>query len=174
MTETMSNVQKMALIELCAYLINKYGISIIVKHKDVTSTDCPGLNYPFDEIVNSAKMTINSSGVLPCLQSKGYDKWIAEVQKECNAQRFSKQSVDRINDSNILAGCSTIKKGARGILTKLIQERLNSVGFSLECDGIFGNQTYEAVKVFQKNRNLTSDGIVGQNTWKWLLKGTKM
>lgn len=57
MTETMPDVQKQAIAELCSYLMNKYGISTILRHKDVTSTDCPGNNYPFDEIVAVAKGT---------------------------------------------------------------------------------------------------------------------
>lgn len=104
----------------------------------------------------------------------GYDEWIARLQAECNAQGFSNQTVDGINGPNTLSGCPTVKKGAKGNITKLIQERLNSVGFSLDCDGIFGDKTHNAVKVFQKNRSLTQDGIVGKNTWSWLLKGTKM
>lgn len=103
-----------------------------------------------------------------------YDEWIARLQAECNAQGFSKQTVDGINGPNTLAGCPTVKKGARGNITKLIQERLNSVGFSLSTDGIFGSGTKNAVVVFQRNRGLSQDGIVGKNTWSWLLKGTKM
>lgn len=57
MTETMPDAQKQSIIELCSYLMDKYGISTILKHKDVTSTDCPGNNYPFDEIVAAAKGT---------------------------------------------------------------------------------------------------------------------
>ena len=109
-------------------------------------------------------------------QSKpsGYDDWIARLQAECNAQGFSNQKVDGLKGPNTLAGCPTVKKGARGNITKLIQERLNSVGFSLSTDGIFGNDTKNAVVVFQRNRGLSQDGIVGKNTWSWLLKGTKM
>jgi len=36
-------------------------------------------------------------------------------------------------------------------------------------DGIFGSQTATAVKQFQKNYNLVSDGIVGDKTWSKLL-----
>ena len=51
-TETMPETQKAAGKELVAYLKQKYGISTVQKHKDVTSTACPGKNFPFDEIVN--------------------------------------------------------------------------------------------------------------------------
>lgn len=57
MTETMPNAQKQSIVELCSFLINKYGISNILRHKDVGSTDCPGNNYPFDEIVALSKGT---------------------------------------------------------------------------------------------------------------------
>ena len=177
MTETMPDAQKQAIIELCSYLLNKYGISTIQRHKDVTSTDCPGNNYPFDEIVAGAKgTTVSNPTPQPPQPSKpsGYDEWIERLQAECNAQGFSNQTVDGINGPNTLAGCPTVKKGARGNITKLIQERLNSVGFSLSTDGIFGNDTKNAVVVFQRNRGLSQDGIVGKNTWSWLLKGTKM
>lgn len=51
-TETMPETQKAAGKELVAYLKQKYGISTVQKHKDVTSTACPGKKFPFDEIVN--------------------------------------------------------------------------------------------------------------------------
>lgn len=179
MTEKMPNVQKQAIIELCSYLIDKYNITTILKHGDVTSTDCPGGNYPFDEIVSAVKgikipnVTVSANTQTVAKQNE-YDEWIARLQKECNVQGFSSQNVDGLNGPNTLAGCPTVKKGASGNITRLIQERLNSVGFNLSIDGIFGDKTYNAIKLFQKNRNLVQDGIVGQNTWIWLLKGTKM
>ena len=50
--EIMSEVQKRALIELVSYLRKKYNISKVLRHKDIGATDCPGKNYPFEEIVN--------------------------------------------------------------------------------------------------------------------------
>ena len=88
------------------------------------------------------------------------DNWISRLKAECKKQGFSNYP--------------TVKESAKGNITKLVQERLNSVGFNLTVDGIFGENTKKAVKVFQKNRGLTQDGIVGENTWEWLLKGTKM
>ena len=76
MTETMPDVQKQSIIELCSYLMNKYGISTIRKHKEVTSTDCPGNNYPFDEIVAAANGTtvsdVNSSAAIPATSNQEF------------------------------------------------------------------------------------------------------
>lgn len=108
------------------------------------------------------------------VKSSGYDEWVARLQQELNYQFKRGLTVDGLKGPKTLNACPTVKKGAKGNVTRLIQERLNSVGFSLGVDGIFGTATYNAVKVFQRNRGLSQDGIVGKNTWNWLLKGTKM
>ena len=99
---------------------------------------------------NTVTVPINSSN----------DDWVNRLNVEIKRQGFSTYP--------------TVRKGAKGNITRLIQERLNSVGFNLEVDGDFGKNTYKAVKVFQRNRGLTQDGVVGTNTWSWLIKGTKM
>lgn len=98
------------------------------------------------------------------------DEWVGRLQAECNAQGFSKQVVDKIAGKITLAGCPTCRKGARGKITALIQERLNAKGFNCGAvDGIFGSGTENAVKAFQRAMGLTDDGIVGVNTWRKLL-----
>lgn len=61
------------------------------------------------------------------------------------------------------------KKGSRGEGVKQIQTALH-----LYPDGIFGTLTEEAVKEFQKEHNLTIDGIVGPNTFNVLTKGSQL
>lgn len=101
--------------------------------------------------------------------SKG-DDWVRRLQQECNNQGFSKQNVDGIAGPATLAGCPTLKKGASGNITKLLQEKLVKLGYNTNgVDGIFGSGTYSAVREFQKTRGLSADGIVGQNTWRKLL-----
>ena len=98
------------------------------------------------------------------------DDWVARLQAECNKQGFSNQSVDGIAGPNTLKGCPTLRKGAKGNITKLLQEKLVNLGYSTNgVDGIFGSGTYSAVREFQKTRGLSVDGIVGQNTWRKLL-----
>ena len=98
------------------------------------------------------------------------DDWVARLQAECNKQGFSNQKIDGIPGANTLKGCPTLKKGASGNITKLLQEKLVKLGYSTNgVDGIFGSGTYTAVREFQKTRGITADGIVGQDTWRNLL-----
>ena len=51
-----------------------------------------------------------------------------------------------------------------------LQKLLNQNGANLTVDGIFGSQTQQAVKDYQKANNLSVDGIVGNQTWGALTK----
>ena len=96
--------------------------------------------------------------------SKNYHSWIARLQEECNKQGFSNQKVDGIAGPNTLNGAPMVRRGARGNITKLIQEKLG-----ISADGIFGANTEVAVKNYQRTNGLSLDGIVGRNTWRKLL-----
>lgn len=64
-----------------------------------------------------------------------------------------------------LAISRTLKYGDRGNDVKQLQEALNKLNFKCGTpDGIFGNNTLNAVKQFQKRYGLIVDGIVGQKT----------
>ena len=63
----------------------------------------------------------------------------------------------------------TIRQGDRGNFVIILQYLLNQYGYIVDIDGVFGAKTKEAVINFQKNNNLTQDGIVGPNTWDRLL-----
>lgn len=99
--------------------------------------------------------------------------WVRRLQTACNQQGFSDQTVDGKPGKHTLAGCPTVREGASGEITKLIQERLIFLGYSCGAagaDGKFGKDTKAAVQAFQKANGLTADGIVGKNTWKKLLE----
>jgi len=52
-----------------------------------------------------------------------------------------------------------------------LQYRLQVLGYyNTALDGSYGNNTYQAVKQFQKNYGLATDGIAGKNTWQTLKK----
>ncbi len=66
--------------------------------------------------------------------------------------------------------------GSAGIEVELLQRRLNRISTNYPAipkiyptDGVYGNETVEAVRVFQEVFNLTPDGIVGRATWYRIL-----
>ncbi|HSS22136.1 MAG TPA: peptidoglycan-binding protein [Pyrinomonadaceae bacterium] len=65
----------------------------------------------------------------------------------------------------------TLRQGNVNANVKAVQQRLTELGYSLTVDGNFGRNTAKAVVTFQKKCNLSSDGIVGPNTWKALFSG---
>ena len=70
----------------------------------------------------------------------------------------SSASVTSLNITRILAFRSY------GDDVKLLQTMLNTHGYKLTVDGIFGNLTKAAVKNYQEQNNLRTDGVVGPST----------
>lgn len=174
-------------IELGKVLMKKYNISIdrVIRHYDVNGKACPNCNGLLNDANwNAFKSRLTGAPVTNTVHNSkpsetpskpsSYDQWVANLQAELNRQYHTGLAVDGLKGPRTLDACITVRRGARGNITRLIQERLNSVGFHISTDGIFGGGTERAVKVFQRNRGLRADGIVGRNTWNWLLKGTKM
>lgn len=59
----------------------------------------------------------------------------------------------------------TLRMGDRGPGVSDLQRLLGRHGFAVAVDGVFGQQTRNAVMGFQKARQLAADGIVGPRTW---------
>ncbi len=99
---------------------------------------------------------------------RAYD--IAILQQELNKQCKANLVVDNIAGPKTLNACIMVREGARGNITRWIQNKLNSLGYNCGvADGIFGNGTKQAIMKLQSSRGLTVDGIVGKNTWRALL-----
>ena len=71
---------------------------------------------------------------------------------------------------------SVLTVGSQGDNVRFIQSYLNAVSDynnynwpRLTVDGIFGQMTRQVTRAFQERNNLTSDGIVGRNTWAVML-----
>ncbi|EOS50974.1 peptidoglycan recognition protein family protein [Adlercreutzia caecimuris] len=168
---------------LCSVLGRKLNV---VRHYDASRKQCPA---PYVDSTKwaglkartmggkvsgkpaASKPTTASKPATAKPAAKG-DAWVRNLQTECNKQGYSKQKVDGIAGPNTLSGCPTLRKGSKGNITKLMQQRLISIGYSCGkygADGSFGSGTLAAVKKFQKAKGLTTDGIVGRNTWRKLL-----
>lgn len=160
---------KSMLIEVCfvdTEDVNKY-LSVGYKAIAKAIVDALDNHIVSDPVVDTN--TSSTSQTQSTVTTTG-DDWVRRLQQECNNQGFSKQNVDGIAGPATLAGCPTLRKGASGNITKLLQEKLVKLGYSTNgVDGIFGSGTYSAVREFQKTRGLSIDGIVGQNTWRKLL-----
>ena len=66
-------------------------------------------------------------------------------------------------------GFPLIRRGSRGNYVCIAQDDLNTLGYRTGgLDGVFGEQTYNAVKRYQSSRGLSADGIIWCNTWRSL------
>lgn len=73
------------------------------------------------------------------------------------------------SNSTSTPSSSSVKKnyltvGDKGSDVKSLQTKLNTVGYEIEVDGVYGSATKSAVMSFQKKYNLSIDGIAGKNT----------
>lgn len=68
-------------------------------------------------------------------------------------------------------GLPTLRRGSKGAYVTKAQTLLKERGYDLgPCgiDGDFGQATEKAVRAFQKDWGLTQDGVIGNETWKYL------
>lgn len=173
---------------LVAYLKDLYGISNVGKHKDYNATDCPGANFPFDEIVSgeptppTPQPTPSGNERVRVVQKwlRDYGYWTADdgiagpttmanvvkvYQNELNKQFGAGLVVDGIyGDATYNASWRTISKGANGNITKSIQAMLICKNYELALDGDYGEDTEYTVRGFQNDIGLEATGSVDQDT----------
>lgn len=66
-------------------------------------------------------------------------------------------------------GYPQLKRGSLSNYVLIAQDDLNTLGFRTGgLDGIFGSNTQNAVREYQKSVGLSVDGIIGCNTWSSL------
>ena len=90
--------------------------------------------------------------LLSCINKYKLYLWDAEVLGTSSGSTTVKQ-------------LPVLKIGSRGEYVLAWQKFLNLNGYFCTEDGIFGKQTANAVKDFQRSRGLDPDGIIGRNTW---------
>jgi hypothetical protein len=98
-----------------------------------------------------------------------YNSSVESLQKELKKQGYRDRYgndlvVDGIAGELTLSACPIVSSGARGLITQWIQIQVETTS-----DGIFGEQTKQAVITYQENKSLDGDGIVGQETWRKLI-----
>lgn len=71
--------------------------------------------------------------------------------------------------ANTTAGYPLVRRGSRNTYVLILQDALNALGYTTyTLDGIFGGNTENAVRGFQRSVGLSVDGICGCNTWRQL------
>lgn len=83
------------------------------------------------------------------------------------------KSTNNSTSNSISVSLTQLKRGSTGKQVKTLQCILVGYGYEIgtdPIDGSFGGKTDAGVRQYQKNHNLTVDGVVGQQTWTSLLK----
>lgn len=94
---------------------------------------------------------------------------IKGLQTELNKQYGAKLTVDGVWGPKTKNAVVTVRHGARGNITWILQAALTCRGYNTDgVDGIFGNGTLNAVKAFQRDNKLTVDGAAGKATFEKL------
>ncbi|MDD3192646.1 MAG: peptidoglycan-binding protein [Oscillospiraceae bacterium] len=71
---------------------------------------------------------------------------------------------------------NVLQQGSTGVGVSIVQFYLSTINLFYETipavniDGVYGPATANAVRIFQRQFNLTVDGVVGRNTWNKLYK----
>lgn len=168
MWEWMEDTQINAGKELVAMLKSQYGISDTGVHKWYQATDCPGDNFPIDEIINGQP----TPGPVPpptppqnervavaqrWLTSKGYwtaDDGIAGPISMSNCVKLYQKCIGTTADGiygpkTYDASWRTISKGESGTIVGTIQCMLIFKGYELALDEDFGNDTEFTLNGYQ-------------------------
>ena len=66
---------------------------------------------------------------------------------------------------------TTLQKGSIGEAVAQLQKALLTLGYTVNTNGSYTNETVAAVKLFQQNNGLNADGIAGANTLEKLYSG---
>ena len=116
---------------------------------------------------NNAELVINGG----CVAKKSYSvnsKYIYGYARPAYAsEEYNGGSSTSNNEENEIT-YSLIKKGSKGNLVRIAQEKLLAKGYRLPrwgADGNFGNETANAVKKLQRDAKIGIDGIIGNDTW---------
>ncbi|NLT97168.1 MAG: peptidoglycan-binding protein [Christensenellaceae bacterium] len=100
------------------------------------------------------------------VHAKGRDVGVVResISKE-GWNRYGRLNAFIADDNNVIS--RLLKKGKKGEDVRLVQQELMMLGYDLGkwgADGIFGSQTRNAVRKYQKDHKLKVDGIVGKQT----------
>ena len=117
-------------------------------------------------------MTYNTPSSTPSkpISSKSFDNkaWIKKLQTAIKAKS------DGIPGAETLSKTPTVKMGSKGTVVKLVQEKLNAIGYNCgKADGEIGKNSVKGMKQFQSKvvgmKNPDGEFTAKGNSWKVFL-----
>lgn len=114
---------------------------------------------------NDAELIINGG----CVAKKTYSTESSSIYGYARP-KYDEASMSNLNDNNTSNEIiySLIKKGSKGNLVRIAQQKLMQKGYSLPkygADGQYGDETEQAIRRIQKDAGISVDGICGNDTW---------
>lgn len=157
------------------------GSEVSTLQTQLTAAGC------YDGPVTGVFGSLTKEGVIRCQQRNGLvvDGIVgpatqASLQRASGTQTVSQydtltvdqtfdQTFDAPTGQTVYTTGETLRLGSRGPAVSDLQNRLSALGYdSGSVDGIFGQQTEDAVTRFQRDRNLSVDGVVGTQVYQAL------
>ena len=101
MTETMPEAQKRAIAELLDYLkANYYPNAKIVGHREIGSSNCPGDNYPLEELKNY-KSLLKEDEPMTAEERKKFNALVNEVERLTEKSYKQAEEIEKLKNPMI-------------------------------------------------------------------------
>lgn len=134
-----------------------------------------GISIPYTSgnapTTSTMEKAFSSTGMFDVLKDKIYTTTDAYLKRGDILVTPGSHTVMALETSNYDT-YPTLKRGSKGEYVRKLQVKLNTKGFKLDVDGIFGDKTKTALIKFQTQAMPQHpkewDGICGPRTWKAL------
>lgn len=127
MTETMPKAQFDALVGLVREEMAKYPGAKVLRHKDVNSTDCPGVNYPWKALLAALSPEKKEETTLTYKQFKAFLQRYEKENEGRNASAWASDAWKALTDAGITDGSAPQAPLTREQLAVMLQ-RLGLIG----------------------------------------------
>ena len=140
------------------------GVLISIEETSYSSTN------PFADHNGTYEPPKDNSKLKPLLIAAGITAATVGTIHTVKAIKNYKAEKAAAAEAAKLAEMPMVRMGDSGDAVMTLQTELNAQGYNCgEADGVFGQNTLNAVIAFQTAKGLTADGVVGAQTWGALL-----
>lgn len=127
MSETMPKAQFDALVGLVREEMAKYPGAKVLRHRDVNSTDCPGVNYPWKALLAALSPEKKEETALTYNQFKAFLQRHEKENEGRNASAWASDAWKSLTDAGITDGSAPQAPLTREQLAVMLQ-RLGLIG----------------------------------------------